>query len=94
MFLWNILLKDCSSFVQHDNFVHSTMFCRIVQFTKFAVQCVKNLSYFPKSVSLGRHGSEGRHWLKGRSYAEVVNMNFDFVHYLPVDYRSRIGSRE
>jgi len=50
MFLWNILPKDYSSFVQHDHFVHSKMFCRIVQITKFVVQCVKNLSYFPKSV--------------------------------------------
>jgi hypothetical protein len=37
MFLWNILLKDFSPFVQHDHFVHSKMFCRIVQFTKFVV---------------------------------------------------------
>jgi len=50
MFLWNILPKDYSSFVQHDHFVHSKLFCRIVQFTKFVVQSVKNLSYFPKSV--------------------------------------------
>jgi hypothetical protein len=50
MFLWNLLLKDYSLFVQHDQFVHSKMFCRIVQFTKFVAQCVKNLSYFPKSV--------------------------------------------
>ena len=32
--------------------------------------------------------------LKGHSYAEVVNMNFDSGHYLPVDYRSTIGCRE
>jgi hypothetical protein len=38
MFLWNILLKDFSSFVQHYHFVHSKMFCQIVQFTKFVVQ--------------------------------------------------------
>jgi len=44
------LPKDYSSFVQHDHFVHSKMFRPIVQFTKFVVQCVKNLSYFPKSV--------------------------------------------
>jgi len=54
MFPWNILPKDYSSFVQHDHFVHSKMFCRIVQFTKFVVRCVKkcvkNLSYFPESV--------------------------------------------
>jgi len=50
MFLRNILPKDYSSFVQHDHFVHRKMFCRVVQFTKFVVQCVKNLSYFPKSV--------------------------------------------
>ena len=50
MFLWNVLPKDYSSFVQHDHFVHSKMFCRIVQFTKFVVQYVKNLSYFLKSV--------------------------------------------
>ena len=50
LFLWNILPKNYSSFVQHDHFVHSKMFYRIVQFTKFVVQCVKNLSYFPKSV--------------------------------------------
>jgi hypothetical protein len=37
MFHWNILLKDYSSFLQHDHFVHSKMFCRIVQFTKFVV---------------------------------------------------------
>ena len=42
--------KDYSSFVEHDHFVHSKMFCQIVQFTKFVVQCTKNLSYFPKSV--------------------------------------------
>jgi len=29
------------------------MFCRNVQFTKFVVQCVKNLSYFPKYVIVG-----------------------------------------
>ena len=50
MFLWNILPKDYSSFVQDDHFVHSKRFCRIVQFTKFVVQCVKNLAYFPQSV--------------------------------------------
>jgi len=49
MFLWNILPIDYFSFVQHNHFVHSKMFCRIVRFTEF-VQCVKNLSYFPKSV--------------------------------------------
>jgi len=42
--------KDYSSFAQHDHLVHSKMFCRIVQFTNFVVQCVKNLSYFPKSI--------------------------------------------
>ena len=47
---WDILPKDCSSFVQHDHFVHSKLFCRIVQFKKFVVQYVKNLSYFQKSV--------------------------------------------
>ena len=50
MFLWNILLRDYCSFVQDDHFVHSKMFCRIVQFTKFVVQCVRNLTYFPQSV--------------------------------------------
>jgi len=50
MFLWNILPKDYSSFVQHDHFIHSKMFCQIVQFTKFVVLCVKNLLYFPESV--------------------------------------------
>ena len=50
MFLWNVLQKDYSSFVQHDHFVHNMMFSRIVQFTKFVVQCVKNLSYFPETV--------------------------------------------
>jgi len=50
MFLWNILPKDYSSFVQHSHFVHSKMFCWILQFTKFVVQYVKNLLYFPKSV--------------------------------------------
>jgi len=50
MFLCNILPKDYSSFIQDDHFVRSRMFCRIVQFTKFVVQCVKNLSYFPQSV--------------------------------------------
>jgi len=40
-FLWNILLKDYSSFVQHDHFVHSKMFCQIVQFTKFVVQSIQ-----------------------------------------------------
>ena len=50
MFRWNILPKDYFSLAQHDHFVHSKMFCRVVQFTKFFVQCVKSLSYFPKSV--------------------------------------------
>ena len=50
MFLWNILPKDYYSFVQHDHFVHSKLVCRIIQFTKFVVQYVKSLSYFPKSV--------------------------------------------
>jgi len=50
MFLWNILPKDYSSFVQHDHFIHSKMFRRIVHFTKSVVQCVENLSYFRKSV--------------------------------------------
>ena len=50
MYLWNIVPKDYSSFAQHDHLVHSKMFCRIVQFTNFVVQCVKNLSYFPKSI--------------------------------------------
>jgi hypothetical protein len=50
MFLWNILLKDHSSFAQHNHFIHSKMFCRIVHFTKFVVQCVKNVLYLPKSV--------------------------------------------
>jgi len=50
MFLWNILPKDYSSFVQHNHFIHSKMLCRVVQFTKFVLQCVKNLSCFPKSV--------------------------------------------
>ena len=48
--LWNILLKDYSSFVQHDHFIHSKLFRQIVQFTTFVVQNVKNLLYFPKSV--------------------------------------------
>jgi len=50
MFLWNILPKDYSFLVQQDHIVHSKMFRRIVQFTKFVVQCVKNLPYFPESV--------------------------------------------
>jgi len=50
MFLWNILLKDYFSFVLHDHFIHSKMFCPILQFTKFVVQCVKNLLYFLDSV--------------------------------------------
>ena len=50
MFLWNIVSKDYSSFVQHDHSVYSKLFCRIVQFIKSVVQYVKNLSYFPKSV--------------------------------------------
>jgi len=28
MFLWNIWLKDFSSFVQHDQFFHSKIFCQ------------------------------------------------------------------
>ena len=52
MFLWNILPKGYSSFVQHDHFVHSKMFCCIAHFTKFVVQRVKILSCFPKSVAV------------------------------------------
>jgi len=50
MFLWNILPKDHSSFVQQNHFIHSKMFCQIVHFTKSVVQCVKNVLYLPKSV--------------------------------------------
>ena len=38
MFLWNVLLKGYSSFVQHDQLFHSKIFCRIIQLTKFVVQ--------------------------------------------------------
>jgi len=49
-FLWNILLKNHPSFIQHDDFIHGKVFCWTVHFTKFVVQNVKNLSYFPQST--------------------------------------------
>ena len=42
MFLWNILPKNYSSFVQHDHFVHRKMLCWTAHFTK-VVQSAKNL---------------------------------------------------
>jgi len=38
MFLWKLLLKGYSSFVQNDQFFHSKIFCWIVQFTKSVVK--------------------------------------------------------
>jgi len=32
--------------------------------------------------------------LKGRSYAEIVTVDFTTGHYLPVEYRPTIGFRE
>ena len=53
------LPKDYSSFAQQDHFIHSKLFCRIVQFTKFVVQCQKSFVFSKVCRSLGRHDSEG-----------------------------------
>jgi hypothetical protein len=61
VFLWNIVPKNHSSFVQH---VDSKTFCWIIHFTKFVIQSVKNL-YFPKVChSLGHHGLQDRHYFQ------------------------------
>jgi len=49
MFLWNLLLKNHSSFIQHEHFINSKVFCWIVHFTNFVVQNIRNISYFSKS---------------------------------------------
>jgi len=46
VFLWNLLLKNHSSFIQHEHFINSKVFCWIVHFTNFVVQNIKNISYF------------------------------------------------
>ena len=50
MFLRNVLSKYYPSFEENNNFINCQMLCWIIQFVKFVVQGVKNISYFPEPV--------------------------------------------
>ena len=50
VFLRNVLPKYYPFFEENNNFINCQMFCWIIQFIKFVVQGVKNISYFPEPV--------------------------------------------
>ena len=46
-------IAEILPFEEDNNFINCQMLCWIIQFVKFVVQGVKNISYFPEPVIIG-----------------------------------------